>query len=271
MKKLTLVLLASSALAAGEDSLKINQPVDHDLTAGSSQRYEIRLHADDYAAGSLEQQGKVDMTVFLPDGSLLRRFPGGANDEMRLFSFIAETAGTYRLELTTTAEQPVWYRIRLNETLSLNERLKPAPEHYASHKIAALRKQIASGRTDTEAFWKEVAATGTPLVEPVENGPEQQLVTFLWRGVTETRNVVVVGSFQVGGSSPLGYAMNRLAGSDVWYLTMRLPAGARFAYALSPNDPLQVEGPEAELERQATRQADPLNHHRWNCGAGASK
>ena len=271
MKKLTLVLLASSAFAAGEDSLKINQPVEHDLTAGSPQRYEIRLNADDYTSGSIEEHGKVDLAVFLPDGSLLRRFPGDANDETRLFGFMAETAGTYRLELTTTADRPTWYRIRLNETLSLNERLKPAPEQYASHRIAALRKQIASGRTDTEAFWKEVAATGTPLVEPVTNDSKQQLVTFLWRAVTETRNVLVVGSFQLGGSSPLDYAMHRLADTDVWYLTVRLPAGARFAYALSPNDPLRVEGPDAELERQATRRADPLNQHRWSCRPGASK
>jgi enterochelin esterase-like enzyme len=271
VKKLTLVLLASSAFAAGEDSLKINQPVDHDLTAGSSQGYEIRLNAGDYAAGSIEQHGKVDIAVLLPDGSLLRRFPGDANDEKRLFGFIAETAGTYRLELTTAADQPAWYRIRLNETLSLSERLKPAPEQYASHRIGALRKQIASGHTDTEAFWKEVAATGTPLVEPVENDSKQQLVTFLWRAVTETRNVLVVGSFQVGGSSPLDYAMHRLVETDVWYLTVRLPAGARFAYALSPNDPLRVEGPDAELQRQATRHADPLNQHRWSCRPGASK
>jgi enterochelin esterase-like enzyme len=271
VKRLTLVLLASSAFAAGEDSLKINQPVDHDLTAGSSQGYEIRLNADDYAAGSIEQHGKVDMAVLLPDGSLLRRFPGGANDEKRLFGFIAETAGTYRLELTTTADQPAWYRIRLNETLSLSERLKPAPEQYASHRIAALRKQIASGHTGAEAFWKEVAATGTPLVESIENDPKHQLVTFLWRAVAETRNVLVVGSFQVGGSSPLDYAMHRLVETDVWYLTVRLPAGARFAYALSPNDPLQFEGPDAELQRQATRHADPLNQHRWSCRPGASK
>ena len=33
MMKLTLVLLASSAFGAGEDSLKINQSIDHDLTA----------------------------------------------------------------------------------------------------------------------------------------------------------------------------------------------------------------------------------------------
>ena len=144
MKKLTLVLVASSALAAGEDSLKINQPVEHDLTAGSSQRYEIRLNVDDYAAGSIEQHGKVDIAVLLPDGSLLRRFPGGANDGKRLFGFIAETVGTYRLELTTTADQPAWYRIRSDETLSLNERLKPALEQYASHDRVLTKGRLAS-------------------------------------------------------------------------------------------------------------------------------
>jgi len=52
--------------------------------------------------------------------------------------------------------------------------------------------------------------------------------------------------------------MHQIANSDVWYLTVKLPSGARFVYQLSPNDPLTFEGPRAE-QRAATGQADPLS------------
>jgi hypothetical protein len=32
--------------------------------------------------------------------------------------------------------------------------------------------------------------------------------------------------------------MHQIPNSDVWYLTLKLPSGARFSYQLSPNDPL---------------------------------
>jgi enterochelin esterase family protein len=58
------------------------------------------------------------------------------------------------------------------------------------------------------------------------------------------------------------YLMNQLGDTDVWYLTLRLPTGARFEYSLSPNDPIDWNGPRA-AQRGATRQADPLNPKRW--------
>ena len=42
-------------------------------------------------------------------------------------------------------------------------------------------------------FWEEVEATGTPLIEPVEDDPGSCLVTFLWQETGLTDNVVVVG------------------------------------------------------------------------------
>jgi enterochelin esterase family protein len=157
----------------------------------------------------------------------------------------------------------------LNQILSLDERLKPGPppEKYVSPRIAALRKQIASGNTSTEGFWKEAAAAGTPLVDPADD-PKHQLVTFLWRSTVDTRNVLVLSSFFVS-TVPLDYTMRRVSDTDVWYLTVRLPAGARFSYQLSPNDPLRFDGPQPQ--RQATAQADPLNPHRWSCQPNASR
>ena len=88
------------------------------------------------------------------------------------------------------------------------------------------------------------------------------LVTFVWRGTPSTRNVVVLGSF---GARPFtDGAMTQLGESDVWYVTLRVPAGARFAYGLSPNDPMTIDPPRA-AQRMASMQSDPLNPNRWEC------
>ncbi|HKR66249.1 MAG TPA: alpha/beta hydrolase-fold protein, partial [Thermoanaerobaculia bacterium] len=141
------------------------------------------------------------------------------------------------------------------------DRLRPAPPEDAnpSRRIQALKSQIESGQTSTEAFWKEIAAQGTPLVEPFGTDGKYQLVTFLWRSTHATRNVLVIGSFW-GVGAPSAYAMRPIPGSDIWYLTLKLPAGARFSYQLSPNDPMTSDGPRAD-QRSVTRQADPFSRH----------
>ncbi len=107
-------------------------------------------------------------------------------------------------------------------------------ERDRSPKIEALRAAIESG-ANTDAFWSEVKTSGTPLVEPL--GENHSLVTFLWRGTADTHNVLVYLS-DFAAVRPQDYMMRRLANSDVWYLTVRLPPTARFFYGLSPNDPL---------------------------------
>src|SRR5439155_20498016 len=117
------------------------------------------------------------------------------------------------------------------------------------------------GQTNTESFWRQVAADGTPLTEPYGSDGKYQLVTFLWRSKHDTRNVFVRGSFLgffVG--PPADYSMHQIPNSDVWYLTLKLPSGARFTYQLSPNDPLTFDGPRAE-QRAPTSQADPRRRH----------
>jgi len=153
----------------------------------------------------------------------------------------------------------------------LDERLKPKTweDPNPSPRIEMLRKQAASGNANIETFWKQVAAEGTPLVEFIEKDPQHQLVTFLWRGTPETRNVLLNASLQVGGRHPLDFVMHQIPLTDVWYLTVRLPSGARFTYGLSVNDPLIFSGPQPE--RFATTQADPLNPHRWGCAPDATR
>jgi enterochelin esterase family protein len=254
-----------------QESLKINQPVEHQIASSSAQSYAIELKAGDYVAGLLDQHGKTDLTILAPDGSPVRHYPGPAEDGKRLCVFIADTPGTYRIEVTTSATQPVNYELTLTQVLSLDERLKPKPwqDPNPSPRMDALRKLAASGNADIDAFWKQVTAEGTPLVESIEKDPQHQLVTFLWRGTSETRNVFPNGSFKIGGRYPLDYVFHQIPLTDVWYLTVRLPTGARFTYGLSENDPLVFTG--FQPERFATTQVDPLNPHRWGCAPDATR
>jgi enterochelin esterase-like enzyme len=271
MRSSFVLVLFGITTALAQETLKINEPVERKLASGFAQSYAIGLKAGDYVAGLIDQHGRTDLTIVAPDGSPVRHYPGPAEDGKRLCVFIADTPGTYRIELTTSSTQPVSYKLTLNQVLSLDERLKPKPwqDPNPSPRMDALRKQAASGNADIETFWKQVTAEGTPLVESIEKDPHHQLVTFLWRDTPETRNVLLNASLQVGGRHPLDFVMHQIPHTDVWYLTVPLPTGARFTYGLSVNDPLVFSGPQAE--RFATTQADPLNPHRWGCASDASR
>jgi enterochelin esterase family protein len=269
------VLFFSAGHASAQDALKVGQAVERAIVAGATHDYSVALDAGDYVAGAVDQRGILVLAaVFAPDGSRLRNF-GGPREGKRTVAFIAERAGTYRLELRAPSiaeaaqqggsqAENGRYEVTLLERLPFDERMKVPPPHdrYASPAIEALRKQIAAGDRSTDAFWQRVAQSGTPLVEPIENDPKRTRATFLWRATAPTHNVMVLGSFMTGPATD--YAMTRLADTDVWYLTVRLPSGSRFAYSLSPNDPQSFEPPRA-AQRGATVQGDPLNPRRWGC------
>jgi enterochelin esterase-like enzyme len=265
----------SASYALAQDVLTVGQPVEAAITAGAAHEYTIALDAGDYVAGAVDQRGiTVLAAVFTPDGPRLRNF-GGPRDGKRTLAFIAERAGTYRLELRAPSVEEAaqlggsqadngTYELKLLERLSFEERMKSQPQQdrYTSPAIETLRTQIAAGDKSTESFWQRVAQSGTPLIEPIEGDDRRTRVTFLWRATPQTRNVTVLGSFMTG--PPSDYAMTRLDDTDVWYITVRLPSGSRFAYSLSPNDP-QAFGPPRAAQRAATVQGDPLNPRRWGC------
>jgi enterochelin esterase-like enzyme len=136
-------------------------------------------------------------------------------------------------------------------------------EDPASPRLSALRKEIAtSGPAALERFWRRLAEEGTPLVEPVEGKENERLVTFVWRGGDETRNVlVVVSPSDLGSEEGIeGARLSRIPGTDVWFKSRRMGADARFGYAFSVNDPLVTKITEEEEEaRWAALKPDPLN------------
>ena len=266
--------LVSTSAALAQEALPVAGSIVRDITAGATQAYTIQLNTGDYIAGYVDQRGIVVVaSAFLPDGSKIRTFNGPPTGK-RQFAIVADTSGAYRLDIWAPSVKEAEarggqqtesgsYELKVTEKLSADERFNvPVAAKYPSTAIDELRRAAARGETDTEAFWKWATQSGTPLVEPAPNDPRHALVTFLWRGAAGTRNVVVDGSF---ASPPDAKRMTHLEGTDVWYLTLRVPSGARFMYRLSPNDPLVEDGPRA-AQRLATQQADPLNQRRWFCG-----
>ncbi len=128
-----------------------------------------------------------------------------------------------------------------------------------SPRLIALREQLRAGVVSAlAAFWQEIEARGTPLVEPVAGDPSRVWVTFLWRGDPTTKSVLVVSS--LGGVDQARDQMKPLADTDVWYITYQAPIDLRSFYILSPNDPMldpelapTVQNPTANWRR------DPLN------------
>ena len=266
---LSFLFLTAHALIA-QEKISPNQPVARKLEAGKSDVFSIALNDGDYVNVSISFKGKINFFVLNPDGTIAQSLVGQKEAKIS-FPFAAEGAGAYSFKLENTDGQSATYELATGEVIALNERLKPEPwtDPFPNPRIQALRKQIAAGQTNTDNFWKQVAAERTPLVEPFGSDGKYQLVTFLWRGVHDTRNVFVSGSF-LGVGTAADFSMHRIPDSDVWYLTLKLPAGARFSYQVSPNDPLTFTDPRA-AQRTATRQSDPLNPHRYECPPNASK
>jgi enterochelin esterase family protein len=254
-------VLVFTQQVAAQQKLVPNDNVIRTIEAGKSDSFSLPLNDGDYVTASLEQNARVDTTVALPDGSLLRRYEGASGSAKNSFSFAAEGGGLYSIKITNPGQRAAKYELRLEKILSLESRLVPDlwKDPNTSPRLQALKSQIASGQKNTDSFWKEVAAVGTPLIDPFPSDDRYHLVTFLWRSTYETKNVLFLSAIW-GVGAPAAYAMHQIPDSDVWYLTLKLPRGARFSYQLSPNDPMTSDGPR-DAQRAATRQADPLNLH----------
>src|SRR5262249_41893087 len=87
-----------------------------------------------------------------------------------------------------------------------------------------------------------------------EGDDQRRWITFVWRGDRETRTVSV-GLGDIPTNDVSKWKFRRLADTDVWFKTDRVPRDARFGYLLTVNG-----GP---LE------PDPLNSRRFANRSGA--
>jgi len=97
-----------------------------------------------------------------------------------------------------------------------------------SPRLDALTKKLASHeRGAEEAFWRQVAADGTPIIEDAHE-PGHLLVSFVWRGSATTKRVQLIGP--VDPPQPEA-DLERIPGSNTFATTLSLPDTGRFIYS----------------------------------------
>ena len=122
----------------------------------------------------------------------------------------------------------------------------PAPTEvkYDSPRLMTLAKELKSGKKSaTEEFWKAMDGKA-PLIEPIADDKENFWVTYLWRSRKEIGNVLVSGGYPpVTGN--LQKTLLRMADTDIFYLTERIPKDARYIYTFVVTKSIKSRHPEA--------------------------
>ncbi|MEO3754696.1 enterochelin esterase [Streptomyces sp. B6B3] len=130
-----------------------------------------------------------------------------------------------------------------------------------SPRVAQVVEAVEAGRPDAvDELWKEVAESGSPLMERVGDDASRTLVTFLWRDPGDTENVLVL-FFSAPSTEDFGeYQMSHVPGTDLWYKSYFLPSDLRTTYLFSVNDPMvPFESYADVLGRLPAYRTDPLN------------
>jgi enterochelin esterase-like enzyme len=144
-------------------------------------------------------------------------------------------------------------------------------EPLRSPRLTALARAVAGGESKAlQAFWREIAAAGTPLIE--DNTASNQvregrmLVTFIVRAAATQSDGVpsIYGEFgDTQTPYPVAAPLRHLPASDVWYRTFEMSDRARFSYHLRwprvrDNDP-EAQASYAEKDVTYELFLDPLN------------
>jgi enterochelin esterase-like enzyme len=257
--------LAVPRPAGAQSVISLRDSTTRRIAAHSAESVFVLLRDGDYARLVATHPAGLAMSVIRPSGDRLRPFITPAMKGVTPIEFVAERAGRYAVAVTNDGDSALRYDVVFRERLSLDERTATVPRRDAvpSPRIEAIRRQVDSGNTNTVDFWSAVAKEGTPLVEPLD--ARYDLVTFLWRAEGDTRNVFLRPSFGIPRAAA-DFPLYQLGTTDIWYLTVTLPKGARFTYQLEPNRPT------VPSMARVTAQMDPLNRGaKLSCVAGASK
>jgi hypothetical protein len=239
--KLSLLILVLLLLVtcigswAADTGLEVGKAHDGALVAPKTDSYFLTLKAGDLAETNVVTHGsKLIISVYGPSGTKVRGFrfngPGGK------IQFVADDPGGYRLEvaLDATAKEGS-YTIALTRIVALADRLAPVGDRYQSPRIKALRTALDQGQANAvEAFWQEIKAKGAPLIEPMEGGEKEMLVTFLWQGNANTKNARIIW-FPFAFLEPDEYRLIRLGETNVWYKSLPVDKRKRFMYQLAEN------------------------------------
>ena len=99
--------------------------------------------------------------------------------------------------------------------------------------IASLRNQLAAGHiANLTDFWREAESLNVPLVTPVEGAEDEREVTFLWRARHPLQGVYLRLNRVTDKEHVEKGMMSALPETDIWTLTLRLPASYCGSYSL---------------------------------------
>lgn len=134
--------------------------------------------------------------------------------------------------------------------------------------VQGLRTRLSDGDTRTvDEFWSSLKNRQLPLVEPDPADSDGSLVTFVWRGDSGTKNVVVITPLALIDFD--GAVMQAVPGTNVWFKTYRMRNDARMTYRFAENDTLVPFDKEKDFfARMKTWQTDSMNPQRFDVGAG---
>lgn len=118
--------------------------------------------------------------------------------------------------------------------------------------IARLRSRLAAGHiANLSDFWRDAASLNVPLVTPVDGAKDERDVTFLWRARHPLQGVYLRLNRVTDKEHVAKGMMTALPATDIWTLTLRLPASYCGSYSLveippAPR-PRRLHSPEAAL------------------------
>ncbi|ECD5987725.1 esterase family protein [Salmonella enterica subsp. enterica serovar Muenchen] len=142
-------------------------------------------------------------------------------------------------------------------------RLSPPVAPVAIQTATRLRRQLAAGsQVDASHFWREANSLALPLVTAINGADDEREVTFLWRAASPLRGVYVRLNRVTDKDNVAKGMMTRLPTTDIWHLTLRLPASYCGSYTMVEIPP---ETPGETVLQLGSRfaslvgKADPLN------------
>lgn len=144
---LTLLCCLQNVLAAQDplDVLQLGKPIERQLNKDEAHSYDLALTAGQYAHVTVDQRGiDVTITMFGPDGAKLVEVDSpNYNHGPEPVSFVADTAGTYRLEVRATSDATARYEVRLEKLRTATQEDRSS---VAAQKLMAEAKQLRNQR-----------------------------------------------------------------------------------------------------------------------------
>ncbi|EIC4367556.1 esterase family protein [Salmonella enterica] len=142
-------------------------------------------------------------------------------------------------------------------------RLSPPIDPVAMQTAARLRRQLAAeSQVDASHFWRETNSLALPLVTAIDGADDEREVTFLWRATYPLQGVYVRLNRVTDKDNVTKGMMTQLPTTDIWHLTLRLPASYCGSYTMVEIPP---ETPNEKVLQLGSRfaslvgQVDPLN------------